>query len=628
MLRIVLWILLLCPIPIRAGNDYFVDYLYIEAGAGDSSGGHAAIRFEEDVFHYQYVDGLLKVARQNRRNFEYQYRFLDNRSIHMSRIAVREVTYRNLLSYFRHKHLVQSRQFEGLDLIRKDIGLIGTLLAAGGRPELRNSFHYRTKGAGLFILPNLLEPIASPDWLPALANFLKKVGQENGPNFIADKKVKVEQDIAELNETAWNPEVLQLSRDRFPWLPYPMAERFTDLLANLNLLEVLQTGASLNPEIRIESDLPEFRLNARQTGALRRYRNNLQQDLLKLIDSKRPDWGYPLSVGLARLVVLDESIRSGKLVVLDTFRPESERVDPEDIRRYRETFEVLLSEARIHFEREKIQLLGGSAMDESDYSLLELLANQYTELAGGVVKGKPVRIHAGERAPPAIGDVVVRVVPGISQSRLLEESARLSEFAQSYSERLHKQYRYDLLTRNCVSEIFRDIERALSKQSEVSETQLARDLGGTIDHSLWNWVPFVSSAQVQRNFRVMDSRTLLSYRRNKLNEIYSAANPVITYFVESNTLTSTVYPGNPDDGLFLFFTDDSLLPRPLFGAFNTVAGIGQMLVGGLISPVRGGDIFIGGLKGFISSLPELAFFNIRKGSYRYQPFDTLTDRES
>lgn len=623
MLRTVLWVLLLCPIPIRAGSDYFIDYLYIEAGAGDSSGGHAAIRFAEDVFHYQYFDGLLKAVRQNRRNFEYQYRFLGNRSIHVSSIAVREATYWDLLSYFRHKHRVQSRQFEGLDLITKDIRLIGTLAEAGGRPELQNSFHYRIKGAGLFALPNPLEQIASPGLLSALANFLKKVVHEYGPTFIANKKVKIEQDIAGLKETAWNPEQLQLSPDRFPWLPYSLAERFTDLLANLNVLEVLRSGAALNPESRIQSDLPEFRLNARQIGALKRYRNNLQQDLLKLIDSKRPDWGYPLVVGLARLVVLDESIRSGKLVMLDTFRPESEQVDPEDIRRYRETFEVLLSEARIHFEREKIQLLSVPAMDESDYGLLELLANHYTELAQGVVEGKSMRIHAGDLAPPGIGDAVVRVFPGISQSRLLEESVRLSEFAQSYSERLEQQYRYHLLTRNCVSEIFRDVEQALSGRSDAAETELARNLGGTIDHSLWNAVPFISSVQVRNNFRLSDSRILLSYRQKKLNEIYAAENPVITYIRESNTLTSTVYPWNPDDGFFLFFTDDEILSRPLFGAFNAVAGIGQMLVGGLISPVSGGDVFIGGLKGMLLSLPELAFFNIRKGSYRYQPFDTL-----
>ncbi|MGH8556748.1 MAG: hypothetical protein ACRESZ_04665 [Methylococcales bacterium] len=627
MLRIVLWILLLCPIPIRAGNDYFIDYLYIEAGAGNSSGGHAAIRFAEDVFHYQYFDGLLKAVRQNKRNFEYQYRLLGNRSIHVSRIAVREATYRNLLGYFRHKYRVQKRQFEGFDLIRKDIQLIGKLAEAGYKSESVKNFRYRIKGAALFRPANKSERIFSAESLSGSANFSKMVGQEYGPSFIADKKIYVEQEIAGLNESPWNTEQLQLSPDRLPWLPYSLAERFTDLLANLNVLDVLQTGASLNPEIRIESDLPEFRLNARQIRTLGHYRNNLQRDLLKLIASKRPDWGYPLAVGLARLMVLDESVQSGKLVLLDTFRPESERVDPEDIRRYRETFEVLVSEARIHFQREKIRLLGTPVMAEPDYGHLEMLANHYSELARGVIEGKPMRIHAGDLAPPGIGDVVVRVRPRISRLRLLEESGRLSAYAQSYSERLEQQYSYHLLTRNCVSEIFRDFEQALSGRSEAAENQLARDLGGTIDHSPWNWVPFISSAQVRRNLRLSDSRTLLSYRQKKLNGIYAAGNPMITYVRESNTLTSTVYPWNPDDGFFLFFTDDSILPRPLFGAINTVAGIGQMLVGGLLSPVDGGDVFIGGMKGFISSLPELAFFNIRKGSYRYQPFHASMDRE-
>ena len=40
----------------------FIDYLYVEANEGDSSGGHAAIRFENLTFHFQHENpGILHV---------------------------------------------------------------------------------------------------------------------------------------------------------------------------------------------------------------------------------------------------------------------------------------------------------------------------------------------------------------------------------------------------------------------------------------------------------------------------------------------------------------------------------------------------------------------------------------
>ncbi|MGH8551623.1 MAG: hypothetical protein ACRERU_24060 [Methylococcales bacterium] len=629
MLRIVLWILVLCPISIRAASDYFIDYLYIEAGQGDSSGGHAAIRFNEDVFHYQYFAGLLKAVRQNRRDFEYQYRFLGNRSIHVSRIAVHRAAYQDLLSYFMHKHRVQSRQFEGLDLIRKDLVLIRGLAETGNLNNSKHRFRYRVKGAALFSAARHRDRISPPASFSGPLIFLQKVSQQYGPDYLEDRNARIVKTLAGLQESVWDTELLRMSPDHYPALPYTLADRFADLLTNLTALEVLEYSASPNRDAWIDPDLPGFRLQAPEIEALRRFRNSLQQDLLKLMASTRPDWGYPLLVGLARLAVLDESIRSGKLVFLDSFRSEPERVDPEDIRRYRETFELLLAEARMNFDREKARVLGSPGIDEAGYSRLEMFGNHYAELAHGVGEGKSIRIHGGDLAPPGVAEVPVRVFPRMSQSRLARESGRLNGFATQYSEALEKQSGYDLLTRNCVSEIFKDIERALANQSEVAqgsgsvETESLRGLGGTIDRGLWNSIPFIASLEVTRNFRVRDSGILLSYRQKRLAEMDATENPLVIYFRESNVLTSTVYPWNPDDGFFLFFTDDKILPRPVFGAFNLAAGVGQMLVGGVLSPLRGGDLFIGGMKGVVSSLPELSFFNIRKGSYRYQPFDHL-----
>ena len=83
---------------------------------------------------------------------------------------------------------------------------------------------------------------------------------------------------------------------------------------------------------------------------------------------------------------------------------------------------------------------------------------------------------------------------------------------------------------------------------------------------------------------------------------------------ESNTLTARSYRRGHGDSYFLFFTDDQPLLRPVFGAFNLLAATFESLVGLAWAPVDRGDTLVSGLEGMVVSLPELAFWNIRKGS--------------
>src|SRR5262249_6389408 len=43
----------------------------------------------------------------------------------------------------------------------------------------------------------------------------------------------------------------------------------------------------------------------------------LQSSLVRLLDSRRPHWGYPMLVGMARLIALDETVRTGRWIALD-----------------------------------------------------------------------------------------------------------------------------------------------------------------------------------------------------------------------------------------------------------------------------------------------------------------------
>ena len=137
----------------------------------------------------------------------------------------------------------------------------------------------------------------------------------------------------------------------------------------------------------------------------------------------------------------------------------------------------------------------------------------------------------------------------------------------------------------------------------------------------------MSFQSVQDHYNVTKIEVLTSYRDQQLKKLYARDNGLINVLRESNTFTSTLYTYNTDDSFFVFFTDDSLLLRPVFGLFNTAAGIGQSVFGLLSWPYDTGENLKSGTTGILMSLPELLFFNIRKGSYKYLSYTQFVDNE-
>jgi hypothetical protein len=146
--------------------------------------------------------------------------------------------------------------------------------------------------------------------------------------------------------------------------------------------------------------------------------------------------------------------------------------------------------------------------------------------------------------------------------------------------------------------------------------QAQEQLGGTIDPRL-NAIPFQAYEAVISSFRVTSSKKLPGYRELALTKLYKDEADALVYARESNVLTSSLYRHHDGDAWFVFFTDDEILPRPLFGAVNVLAATSQSAVGLFTWPFDKGRQLKTGVKGILASLPEFAFFNIRKGSYPY-----------
>ena len=144
--------LVLFPSAILAAS---FEYLYVEASEGNSSGGHSAIEFGDEVYHFQHHDsGLIRLLRQDKQEFHFQYRFLQNRRIHLSHIEITDDTFTRLRSYFKLQFLAQNQQFNQLNQLHKDRLLLRRLLYKTNQDNNFLDADFATdlqlKGAGLF----------------------------------------------------------------------------------------------------------------------------------------------------------------------------------------------------------------------------------------------------------------------------------------------------------------------------------------------------------------------------------------------------------------------------------------------------------------------------------------------
>ena len=82
-------------------------------------------------------------------------------------------------------------------------------------------------------------------------------------------------------------------------------------------------------------------------------------------------------------------------------------------------------------------------------------------------------------------------------------------------------------------------------------------------------------------------------------------------------ITARVYSPRRSDGAFLLFTDDVFWRRPLYGLANLAWAAGDGVYGLAAVPFDRGERVSAGVSGVLWSLPELAFANVRKGSFEW-----------
>ena len=606
------------------------DYLDIEAGSGASSGGHAAIRFGDDTYHFLNADpGIVRAVRVRSDAFDYVYRAYDNRGIDVTRVDVSDATYAALRAAFVRRLLVEDAQLDALDSARHDGMLLDWLAANASRatsPGLSADPGIRLRGTGYFYGGSNYDTptagVATSKWAAVLVHtgavtiraVREEIERELGAGWIDRQVARLDREIHSLRYTCAKAPTFE--RNRVPDAGAEFADRYRDLLLARLALYVIATARPPVPEGFRTSPRQSFILDTREIQAMRTRSTQLRARLQKLVTSSRRDRGFPILVALARLVAMDTSVELGRLVVPDTFEDDHDTITPELLLTNENAATVVLAEKQDEFARAKRAAENDASDNEVTWTRLELAANLYLEFERGFMSGALIRVEPSPVPSRAAALDPAWPHPDAAPAALAAWRDCARAVTDDIQAELEQLYGYDLVSRNCVTEIFATIDSAFAQTPPSAAPEIAERaaLGGRVDGERGlNFIPFFSAAAVNHTYRVAERSRLPSYRHYWLDRMLRDNDSITTRLRESNTLTSRLYQHGESD-IFLFFTDDAPALRPIFGATNVIFGTGAAAAGLLTSPFDHGRLALGGLRGVLFSIPELAFVNIRKGS--------------
>lgn len=600
---------------VAATQDQSFDYLYIEANEGGSSGGHTAIRFGNDVYHFQNEAGLLVLRRERADDFLYTYALLGNRTIHSTRIGVSSESFSRLVDRFRTRHRAQEAQIRVEDALTRDRLLLESLRdreeGQTGQPEVQ---FLPVPGLGYFAL----DPARAEDRSATLLSLGRDIARAKGSNFLADRRRTLNDEMRVLSQqdpTDWAADAPASVYDH-PAFARSYTSRWIDLAAGLAALDTLELARPLAASSYHAPLDDAFMLDPKEIEALGRYAKELTGQLVGVVDSRRPDWGQTLLVGMARLVALNRSLESKRLVFLDSFPEQSPDLGHAVIDRRENVGLMMLSENRKQLETSRAYFRESAAPDELAWERVEERSNRYFEMLRALRGHESVRVARGHLVPSRSALYPLPISPQPSGKQLSEDLERAKNRERSYARVMRRLHSYRLINHNCATAIFETLNDSFEDSIEISTQQLGGYVGSRYSLA---FIPFISALEVNDRYRVLRRETIRSYRQLRVHEMKNREDSVWVALRESNTFTSTSYQRSSNDSFFVFFTDDAPLMRPIFGVVNLAAALGESILGVLAAPVDRGAILLRGLRGTFVSLPELVFANIRKGSNDWIP---------
>ena len=593
-------------------------FIYIDANVGGSSGGHSALRINNTVYHFQYFpDGLFKLVRERWPYFRYIYNDLENRTLYVAHIHIENRDLQTLQEHLDRYYLIQKAHMSRLGELSADTQLLNDLS--------RGHFQMSVNGAGLFSFDSPADEVST--------RLRSAVIDTYGETYLERTMKTLDRELSKIPLVVSSVEPININNDVYPPPLKSLSKKYTENRLKRTALRVLDRAL---PVRKIEmTDMGHFirpgdprGLTKNERNKLSAYAETLKSSVIHLPASNRPDWGYPLLLANARYQAVMWSLKRNRLYLLDPFPGSAKSVSPKTLEEDPTVTARLADRAwRKYWDIRRSTFAGPSlderALDERTYNRLEEGAGRFAELEKGRLTGNTIRVAYGRLIPSRSG-ITPLPAPNLSRQTINQSLSEARLNRDIYKDQLKRSYPYNLINYNCATELIQNINAPFQSQERITEALG----GGIVPGEEFGFIPFRLFGLVKDRFRVTEVDVLPGYRKRML--LRAAQNePENTnlYFRECNTLTSTLYTGVEGDTPFLFFTDDVVWIRPVYGAINGAYGLIAAALGIFTLPLDGGDLSLAGLKGTLYSLPELFFFNIRKGSFNYvdDPADSETE---
>ncbi len=557
-----------------------LDVIYVNANVGEAAGGHTAFRLGGSVFHYQFQDsGDFILVREPWSNFRLVYNELCNRSIFISRIPLAPAIYEDLRYHFSTLLVAQQQKLHQYEESQAYLRLLQKFIS--GSPIMSIA------GLGFFDCSRTADP-----QIKSLRNDIELA---LGKCFLRDEKKEVERKIITLTTSLSSLQKLKIFREQ---------------LALRAVLQILETGCSLAENAVIQPMTGELRLRLSEMASLQFYATKLRYSIISILSSKRPDRGTVLLLQMARCLTVKQSLVSGRMLTLDPFSDNARRQSVTKAERtagiFRQVHDQLLGETMKRREK----FCNETDYFEIAYALLEASRGRLSVLDEVLRGAESIRVEGTLKPPSHSADISLADLKFIP-AQLEATAVILKSRIRLRQQQIKRDYHYNLLTRNCATELVRSLNFAFKDQ--VVERQA---LGGRLEPDAdFNFTPFMLYRNVRKTFNCSVEKYLPSRRRRQLQKLYSRDKQLPVRLREGNTFTSTLYKVRFEDTPFIFFTDDGLMLRPLAGIVNLSYAAMYSAAGILTLPFAGWGYLHQGLRGMFYSLPEIFFGNIRKGTY-------------
>jgi hypothetical protein len=438
----------------------------------------------------------------------------------------------------------------------------------------------------------------------------RAVEAAHGSGFLPDSLRRLDLELAHMELEVRPVDLNGLDADSDPRVGPIAATGYRESLTLLEAYRVLDQERPIDPAQLVTEPGPE--LTAYERTQLEEFALRLEDSVTRLVTSRRSDRGFALLVAMARHAAVRESLARGQLVTLDPFPDGAQRFAPPEGRGRRRVFSRLADQLESEYARLRADVFSRSELQEPGYNLLERASGSLHDLRRSLDEGTPLRASSGVFAPSRSAPVALPVRAGDAQVPAEALTSARREEAR-YLEQLRVLYEYELVGHNCATELLATLHAAFPSAQASRES-----LGGYLaPGDELSFIPFVFFDRVRRHYPVHTVRTLPSYRTRALAELKRHDSDFRVSLREISPLTSSLYEDVPDEGRFLLFTDDVLWRRPLYGLANVSYALAHTGLGIVTLPLDRGSRVLRGAKGALFSLPELAFFNIRKGSFEY-----------